>query len=45
AEVSRVHGLAAADIRFVRAGTIPRTTSGKLGRTACREQYLSGALG
>jgi fatty-acyl-CoA synthase len=44
AEVTRVHGLAAADIRFVPAGVIPRTTSGKLGRTACRQQYLSGAL-
>ncbi|OBH20190.1 fatty-acid--CoA ligase [Mycolicibacter terrae] len=44
AEVLRVHGLTAADIRFVPAGAIPRTTSGKLGRTACREQYLSGVL-
>lgn len=44
AEVSRVHGLAAADVVFVPAGAIPRTTSGKLVRTACREQYLSGAL-
>ncbi len=44
AEVSRVHGLAAADVVFVPAGAIPRTTSGKLGRTACREQYLAGAL-
>lgn len=44
AEVSRVHGLTAADIRLVPAGAIPRTTSGKLGRTACRAQYLAGAL-
>lgn len=44
AEVSRVHGLTPADIRFVPAGAIPRTTSGKLGRTACREHYLAGAL-
>lgn len=44
AAVARVHGLSAADVRFVPAGAIPRTTSGKLGRTACREQYLSGAL-
>jgi fatty-acyl-CoA synthase len=44
AEVSRVHGLTAADIRFVPAGAIPRTTSGKLGRTACRAQYLAGGL-
>ncbi|MEB3030606.1 fatty acyl-AMP ligase [[Mycobacterium] nativiensis] len=42
--VKRVHGLTAGDVRFVPAGALPRTTSGKLGRTACREQYLSGAL-
>ncbi|PQM52884.1 fatty-acid--CoA ligase [Mycolicibacter virginiensis] len=45
AEVQRVHGVSAADIQFVRAGAIPRTTSGKLGRTACREQYVAGTLG
>ncbi|MCV7384701.1 AMP-binding protein [Mycolicibacter longobardus] len=44
AEVARVHGVAATDVRFVPAGAIPRTTSGKLGRTACREQYLAGAF-
>ncbi len=42
-EVARVHGLVATDVRFVRAGSIPRTTSGKLARRACRDQYLSGA--
>ena len=42
--VNRVHGLTAADVRFVPAGALPRTTSGKLGRTACRQQYLAGAL-
>lgn len=40
-DVARVHGLTVADVRFVPAGAIPRTTSGKLGRSACREQYLS----
>ncbi|WP_125079149.1 fatty acyl-AMP ligase [Mycobacterium sp. P7213] len=45
AEVQRVHGVSAADVRFVPAGAIPRTTSGKLGRTACREQYVAGTLG
>lgn len=44
-EVQRVHGVHAADVRFVPAGAIPRTTSGKLGRTACREQYVAGTLG
>lgn len=45
AEVQRVHGVNAADIQFVQAGAIPRTTSGKLGRTACRQQYVAGTLG
>lgn len=45
AEVQRVHGVNAADVRFVPAGAIPRTTSGKLGRIACREQYVAGTLG
>jgi fatty-acyl-CoA synthase len=38
------HGLPTADVRLLPAGAIPRTTSGKLARGACREQYLSGAL-
>ncbi|OCB46277.1 fatty-acid--CoA ligase [Mycobacterium malmoense] len=45
AAVSRRHGLPVADVRFVPAGAIPRTTSGKLARRACRAQYLSGGLG
>ncbi len=45
AAVLRRHGLAAADVRFLPAGGIPRTTSGKLARRACRAQYLSGTLG
>jgi fatty-acyl-CoA synthase len=43
--VSNRHGLAAADVLFLPAGAIPRTTSGKLARRACRAQYLSGELG
>lgn len=39
------HGLVAADVRFLPAGAIPRTTSGKLARRECRAQYLSGVLG
>ena len=42
AEVSYRHGLAVADVRLVPAGTIPRTTSGKLARRACRDAYLGG---
>ncbi|OBH35864.1 fatty-acid--CoA ligase [Mycobacterium sp. E342] len=45
AAVSRRHGLPVADVRFLPAGAIPRTTSGKLARRACRSQYLSGSLG
>lgn len=36
------HGLPAFDIRLVPAGAIPRTTSGKLARRACRAAYLAG---
>ena len=43
--VSHRHGLAVADVRFLPAGAIPRTTSGKLARRACRAQYLRSALG
>lgn len=32
------------DIRLVRPGTIPRTTSGKVRRQECKRLYLSGAL-
>jgi fatty-acyl-CoA synthase len=45
AAVSHRHGVAVSDVRFLPAGAIPRTTSGKLARRACRTQYLSGALG
>lgn len=43
--VSNRHEVVPADIVFLPAGAIPRTTSGKLARRACREQYLSGELG
>ena len=45
AAVSHRHGLTVSDVRFLPAGAIPRTTSGKLARRACRAQYLSGVLG
>jgi fatty-acyl-CoA synthase len=38
------HGLDVADVRFVPAGALPRTTSGKLARLACRSEYLDGAF-
>jgi fatty-acyl-CoA synthase len=40
--VSQKHGLTVFDIGFLPAGAIPRTTSGKLARRACRARYLSG---
>ncbi|HWT48956.1 MAG TPA: fatty-acid--CoA ligase, partial [Mycobacterium sp.] len=43
--VSHRHGLTVSDVRFLPAGAIPRTTSGKLARRACRAQYLSDSLG
>ncbi len=42
AAVARRHGLTVADVVFLPAGAIPRTTSGKLARRACRAQYLNG---
>lgn len=45
AAVCNRHGLSVADLSFLPAGAIPRTTSGKLARQACRAQYLSGRLG
>jgi fatty-acyl-CoA synthase len=42
--VAARHGLSVADVRFLPAGAIPRTTSGKLARVACRAEYLDGTL-
>ncbi|MGV9801111.1 AMP-binding protein, partial [Mycobacterium sp. NPDC003449] len=42
AAVSRLHQVRVADVRMVAAGVIPRTTSGKLARNACRSEYLAG---
>lgn len=38
------HGVPVADVRLLPAGGIPRTTSGKLARRACRMAYLDGTL-
>ncbi len=42
--VSRKHAVNVYDVRLVAAGVIPRTTSGKLARRACRAEYLDGTL-
>jgi fatty-acyl-CoA synthase len=45
AAVADHHGLSVHDARILPAGAIPRTTSGKLARRACRVQYLDGNWG
>ncbi|CAL9559157.1 condensation domain-containing protein [Streptomyces sp. enrichment culture] len=38
------HGVAPHEVVLVRPGAVPRTTSGKIRRGACRELWLTGAL-
>ncbi|WP_299562961.1 AMP-binding protein, partial [uncultured Mycolicibacterium sp.] len=38
------HGVAVRDVLLTPAGAIPRTSSGKIGRRACRAAYLDGSL-
>jgi fatty acid CoA ligase FadD32 len=38
------HGVTVRDLLLVSAGAIPRTSSGKIGRRACRTAYLDGSL-
>jgi fatty acid CoA ligase FadD32 len=38
------HGITARDVLLVPAGSIPRTSSGKVGHAACRAAYLDGSL-
>jgi fatty acid CoA ligase FadD32 len=38
------HGVTVRDVLLAQAGTVPRTSSGKIGRTACRAAYLDGSL-
>lgn len=45
AAVAQRHRLTVSDVRLLPAGAIPRTTSGKLARRACRAEYLDGAPG
>jgi acyl-CoA synthetase (AMP-forming)/AMP-acid ligase II len=42
--LSEQHDLGSAELLFVLPGTVPKTTSGKVQRTVCREQYLAGTL-
>jgi len=45
AAVLAAHGISLRDVVLVRGGTVPRTSSGKVRRAACRSLYLEGALG
>jgi fatty acid CoA ligase FadD32 len=38
------HGVTVRDLLLTPAGAIPRTSSGKIGRRACRSGYLDGSL-
>ena len=44
AAIVRDHEIAADDIVLVRAGEVPKTSSGKIQRRACRAAYLDGTL-
>lgn len=42
--ISARHGVTARDVLLVPAGSIPRTSSGKLARRACKAAYVEGTL-
>lgn len=42
--LAQQHGLQLSAIAYVRRGAIPRTSSGKISRSACRSAYLEGKL-
>ena len=44
ARVRDVVGMPAEEVVLVRPGTLPKTSSGKLQRTLCRERYLGEQL-
>ncbi len=44
AAVSARHGIGLHDFRLVPPGEVPRTSSGKIARSACRDRYLAGAF-
>lgn len=44
AALSQRHGVTARDILLVPAGSIPRTSSGKIARRACKAAYIEGTL-
>lgn len=42
--ISEAHGVHAQDVLLVPAGSIPRTSSGKIARRATRKEYIDGTL-
>ena len=42
--IAREHDLHASDVLLLRPGAVPKTTSGKIQRAACRAAYLDGML-
>ncbi|MFJ6673539.1 fatty acyl-AMP ligase [Actinosynnema sp. NPDC091369] len=44
AAVSRRYDVRVRDVVIVEPGSVPRTSSGKLSRSACRDRYLAGEL-
>ncbi len=44
AAVSARHGVTVRDVLMVPAGSIPRTSSGKIARRACKAAYIEGTL-
>ena len=42
--VTRQFGICVHDVLLVRTGTVPRTSSGKIQRSLCRERYRAGLL-
>ncbi|MGU3291422.1 long-chain-fatty-acid--AMP ligase FadD32 [Williamsia sp. M5A3_1d] len=44
AAIAQRHGVMARDVLMVPAGSIPRTSSGKIAHTACKNAYVDGTL-
>jgi fatty acid CoA ligase FadD32 len=44
AAIAQRHGVTVRDVLLVPAGSIPRTSSGKIARRACKAEYLEGTL-
>ena len=42
--IGEIHGLAVETLVLVRSGSLPRSSSGKIQRNRCRQQFLDGAL-